>query len=53
MPEKPRDELKLRHWSIRKLVKGEDAKTVRLAAKVSRRTLYHWLERFQRNGGRG
>src|SRR3972149_8069872 len=53
MPEKPRDELKLRHWCIRKLLKGEDVETIRLTAKVSRRTLYYWLERFQRNGGEG
>jgi len=53
MPEKPRDELKLRHWCIRKLLKGEDVETIRLTAKVSRRTLYYWLERFQRNRGEG
>ena len=51
MLEKPRDELKLRHWCIRKLLKGEDVETIRLTAKVSRRTLYYWLERFQRRGG--
>ena len=53
MPEKPRDELELRHWCVRKLLKGEDVETIRLTAKVSRRTLYYWLERFQQNGGEG
>jgi len=53
MLEKPRDELKLRHWCVRKLLEGEDVETIRLTAKVSRRTLYYWLERFQRNGGEG
>jgi putative transposase len=53
MLEKPRDKLKLRRWCVRKILKGEDAEAIRLTAKVSRRTLYYWLERFQRNGGEG
>ncbi len=51
--EKPRDKLKLRRWCVRKLLKGEDIETIRSAARVSRRTLYYWLERFQRKGGEG
>jgi transposase len=51
--EKPRDKLKLRHWCVRKLLEGEDMESIRLTANVSRRTLYYWLERFQRNGGEG
>jgi putative transposase len=50
MPEKPRDKLRLRRWCIRKLLEGADVENIRLVAKVSRRTLYNWLERFQRNG---
>jgi transposase InsO family protein len=53
MAQKPRDKLKLRRWCVRKLLEGEDVETIRLTAKVSRRTLYYWLERFQRNGGEG
>jgi len=53
MPEKPRDKLKLRRWCVRRLLEGADVEDVRLIAKVSRRTLYYWLERFQRNGGEG
>jgi len=53
MLEKPRDKLKLRRWCVRKLLKGENVEAIRLTAKVSRRTLYYWLERFQRNGGEG
>ena len=53
MLEKPRDKLKLRHWCVRKLLEGEDVESIRLTANVSRRTLYYWLERFQRNGGEG
>jgi putative transposase len=51
--EKPRDRLKLRRWCVRKLLEGEDVETIGLTAKVSRRTLYYWLERFQQNGGEG
>jgi len=51
--EKPRDKLKLRRWCVRKLLEGEPVESVRLTAQVSRRTLYYWLERFQRNGGEG
>ena len=53
MLEKPRDKLKLRRWCVRRLLEGDDVETIRLTAKVSRRTLYYWLERFQRNGGEG
>ena len=31
---------------VRKLLEGEDVEAIRLTAKVSRRTLYLWLERF-------
>jgi len=51
--EKPRDRLKLRRWCVRRLLEDEDVEDVRLIAKVSRRTLYYWLERFQRNGEEG
>jgi len=50
MPEKPRDKLRLRRWCVRRLLEGADVENIRLVAKVSRRTLYNWLERFQRNG---
>jgi transposase InsO family protein len=53
MLEKPRDKLKLRRWCVRKHLDGEDIENIRLTAKVSRRTLYYWLERFQQNGGEG
>ena len=53
MLEKPRDRLKLRRWCVRRLLEGEDVENIRLTAKVSRRTLYYWLERFHQNGGEG
>ena len=53
MLEKRRDKTKLRRWCVRRLLEGEDVETIRLTAKVSRRTLYYWLERFQQNGGEG
>ena len=43
MPEKPRDELKLRHWCIRKLLKGEDVETIQNVS-VSRGSLLMFLE---------
>jgi len=51
--EKLRERLKLTYWCVRRLLEGEDVQTIRLAANVSRRTLYYWLERFQRNGVEG